>query len=121
MISNVTTILNGTEYSLATTLRVAYIVQGMHNHKPYTEVFKGMGDMPIEQQIDILYAAFQCANPEDAKTITSKVFRDYYLDNYNLKFVMGQLEKVVKGILGEEEETTDEKPQGTGETLSEGN
>ena len=35
-----TTTINGTEYSLGTTLRVAYKVQGQHNHKPYTEVFQ---------------------------------------------------------------------------------
>ena len=96
----VSTIINGNEYPLSTTLRVAYKVQGQHNHKPYTEVFKGLGDMPLEQQIDILYAAFQCANPDEAKFITQQKFLDYYLDNYTLATVMHQLEDVVKGIMG---------------------
>ena len=99
-----TTTINGTEYSLSTTLRVAYKVQGQHNHKPYTEVFQGLGDMTLEQQINILYASFQCANPEAAKEITSQKFLDYYLDNYNLKIVMDQLQAVVKGIMGTEDE-----------------
>lgn len=102
--------INGTEYSLSTTLRVAYKVQGQHNHKPYTEVFQGLGDMTLEQQINILYASFQCANPEAAKEITSQKFLDYYLDNYNLKIVMDQLQAVVKGIMGTEDEDMDNAP-----------
>ena len=31
----------GRDVDLATTLRVAYQVQGQHNHKPYAEVFQG--------------------------------------------------------------------------------
>lgn len=30
--------LNGTEYPLATTLRVAYKIQGQHNHKAYSKI-----------------------------------------------------------------------------------
>lgn len=105
-----TTIITGTEYPLSTTLRVAYKVQGQHNHKPYTEVFKGMGDMTLEQQINILYASFQCANPEQAKFITAQSFLDYYLDNYNLKIVMDQLQAVIEGIMGTEAEEKSEAP-----------
>ena len=105
-----TTKINGTEYDLSTTLRVAYKVQGQHNHKPYTEVFKGLGDMTLEQQVDILYASFQCANPEAAKEITSQKFLDYYLDNYNLKVVMDQLQAIVQGIMGTEGEENSDAP-----------
>lgn len=110
-----TVTINGTEYELATTLRVAYKVQGQHNHKPYTEVFKNLGDMTLEDQINILYAAFQCANPDAAKTLTAQKFLDYYLDNYNLKIVMAQLQSVVKGIMGtegEDDEAEGEAPEG---------
>lgn len=109
----VSTIINGSEYPLSTTLRVAYKVQGQHNHKPYTEVFKGLGDMPLEQQIDILYAAFQCANPDEAKFITQQKFLDYYLDNYTLATVMHQLEDVVKGIMGTDNSTEEESANPT--------
>ena len=114
-----TTTINGTEYGLSTTLRVAYKVQGQHNHKPYTEVFQGLGDMTLEQQINILYASFQCANPEAAKEITSQKFLDYYLDNYNLKIVMDQLKAVVQGIMGTEgEEGSDASAQENAEATS---
>lgn len=107
------TVIDGQEYPLATTLRVAYMVQGQHNHKPYTEVFKNIGDMTVEDQIGILYAAFCCANPgvQDIKTgkmrpqFTREEFQNYYLDNYNLKDLMDQLQEVIKGIMG----TTDEE------------
>lgn len=92
----------GKDVDLATTLRVAYQVQGQHNHKPYAEVFQGIGEIGVEQQIDILYAAFECANPILKQEITKQKFRDYYLDNYNLKDLMSQLQEVVKGIMGED-------------------
>lgn len=94
--------INGVEYPLATTLRVAYKIQGQHNHKPYTEVFKDIGVMHLEDQIGILYAAFECANPEEAKVIKRQHFLDSYLDNYNLKVMMDHIQGVIKGIMGED-------------------
>lgn len=93
--------INGVDYPLATTLRVAYKVQGQHNHKAYSKIFAEIGDMPLEDQIGILYAAFQIANPE--VKMLQNVFLDYYLDNYNLKVVMEQVKEVVQGIMGTEE------------------
>lgn len=93
--------INGVDYPLATTLRVAYKVQGQHNHKAYSKIFAEIGDMTLEDQIGILYAAFQIANPE--VKMLQNVFLDYYLDNYNLKVVMEQVKEVVQGIMGTEE------------------
>lgn len=107
--SNLTVIIDGTEYPLATTLRVAYKIQGQHNHKPYSEVFRNMGDMHVEDQIGIMYASFECANPQEAFRIKRKDFENYYLDNYNLKDLMDQLQGVIKGIMGED--FFDEKPE----------
>lgn len=101
---NPVTNINGAEYELSTKLMVAYKVQGYNNHKPYTEVFQSIGDMTIEKQIEILYAAFQVANPEVAKEITQKVFFEYYMNNYNLKQMMSQLQDVIKGVLGEDDD-----------------
>lgn len=109
------TVINGTEYELSTKLRVAFKVQGCHNHKPYTEVFQNIGQMPLEQQIEILFVAFQDANPEVAMTFNKKAFQDYYLENFKLKQVMSQLQEVIKGIMGEDEDednTSNEPAQG---------
>lgn len=100
--------INGVEYALDTTLRVAYKVQGMNNHKPYSKVFEELGDMLLEKQIEILYVAFQIANPEFAREFTQSMFFNYYLEHFNLKEVMAQLKSVVQGVLGE----SDEEPQG---------
>ena len=96
------TTINGVEYPLATTLRVAYLVQGQHNHKPYTEVFKDIGDMSIEDQIGIIYCAFKCANTDSTVIMPKQNFIDYYLDNFTLKEVINQLQEIVKGIMGED-------------------
>lgn len=109
--SNITTVINGQTFELSTTLRVAYKVQGCHSHKPYTEVFENLGKMPLEQQIEILFVAFQDANPEVATTFNKKAFLDYYLENYRLKQVMSQLQGVVQGIMGDDE-VVEESAQG---------
>ena len=92
---------NGIEYPLATTLRVAYKIQGQHNHKAYSKIFSEVGDMSLEDQIGMLYAAFQIANPEIK--VLQQSFLDNYLDNYNLKFLMDQIKELIQGIMGTEQ------------------
>lgn len=95
--------LNGVEYPAACTLRVAYVIQGQHNHKPYTEIFKSLGEMTIEDQIDVIFAAFSVLNPEISSSSGefSRInFRNYYLDNVDLSELMAQLQNIVEGILG---------------------
>ena len=109
----VTTIINNTEYELSTSLRVAYNIQGCHNHKPYAEVFKNIGDMPLEKQIEILFESFKIANPEVAVTFNKIAFQNYYLDNFKLKQVMDQLQAVIQGIMGDDfEELAEPAEQG---------
>ncbi len=93
--------MNDTEYPLASNLRVAYKVQGEYNHKPYTEVFAAVGDMPVEQQLKIIYIAFAIANPEAATSVPFKDFLDYWLDNYNLQDLMSALMGVIQGVMGD--------------------
>lgn len=111
-----TTIIDGTEYPLATTLRVAYMVQGENNHKPYSKVFADLGDMPIESQIGILYCAFKVANPD--VLMPKQRFLDYYLDNMNIKQIMEQLKVLIQSITGVNDE---EIAEATSAQVSEGN
>ena len=99
-----TTVLNGIEYPLNTTLRVAFEAQKANNHKPYIEVFKNIESMMLEKQIEILYLAFRLANPEAAKTYPQQMFLDYYLENFTLKQVMDQLTGVISRIMGDDED-----------------
>ena len=92
--------LFGQEYALSNKLRVAYRVQGQHDHKPYTEVFSGVGDMPIEDQIGIIYESFWCANPEVRDKISRQQFLEEYLDKYDVKALMEQLREIIQGIMG---------------------
>ena len=102
--ANPTVNIDGIDYALDTTLRVAYKVQGMNDHKPYSKVFEELGDMLLEKQIEILYIAFQVANPEAARTYSQIQFLNYYLEHFNLKEVMAQLKAVIQGVLGESDE-----------------
>lgn len=115
------TIINGREYSLATNLRVAYELQGCNNHKPYTEVFKEIGDMTLEKQLEMLYVAFKVANPDVALTLSKNDFCNYYYDHYNLGDMMNQLQGVIRGITGEDEPSTDQTANDENQETSEGN
>ena len=117
----VTTVIDGVEYPLATTLRVAYQVQGQHNHKPYSKVFADIGDMTIEDQIGILFCAFQVGNP--SVQMMKQSFINYYLDNMNLKQIMDQLKAVIQEITGFEDPAESAQPgsANTGTVSSEGN
>lgn len=97
-----TVCIKGVEYALATTLRVAYKIQGQHNHKPYSDIFASIGNMTLEDQVGILYCAFQVANPE--VKITRQEFLDHCLDNYTLKLVLEQVKEVIKGIMGADDD-----------------
>lgn len=90
--------INGTEYPLATTLRVAYKVQSCNNHASYTKVFEQIGDAPLEKQIELLYCAFQVGNPESKMKFQE--FLDAYLDNYDLRSMLSHIKSVVEGIMG---------------------
>lgn len=96
--------LFGQEYALSNKLRVAYRVQGQHDHRPYTEVFSGVGDMPIEDQIGIIYESFWCANPEARDKIPRQQFLEEYLDRYDVKTLMEQLREIIQGIMGVEDD-----------------
>lgn len=98
------TIIDGVEYPLDTTLRVAYKIQGANDHRPYSKVFSEIGDMLLEKQIEIIFLAFQIANPDAAKNYTWQKFLDYYLGNFTLKEVMAQLKIIIKNILGSDDE-----------------
>lgn len=106
--------IKGVDYPLAATLRVAYKVQGQHNHKAYSKVFSEIGDMVLEDQIGILFCAFQCANPE--VKMTQQDFLNHYLDNCTLKEVMNQVKEVIQGIMGAD----DAEMQPEGATVPEG-
>ena len=106
--------LNGNEYPLACNLRVAYVLQNQHNHESYSSILSRVGEMPLEQQIDVVYAAFQIANPETAKTFTREMFRTYVLDHneFNASVILNMIKEIISGILGKKlpDEVPDETP-----------
>lgn len=110
--------INGLDYPLATSLRVAYNVQGQHNHKPYSEVFSKIGEMKIEDQIGILYCAFTVGNPQEK---TTKIeFLNYMLDNYKGMQIMELLKNVIGEIMGVDFDAV-EVPEDKATAASEGN
>lgn len=114
-------VIEGTTYALSTKLRVAYKVQGQNGHKPYSEIFQQLDGMTVEKQIAILYAAFEVANPEATKEITAQKFLDWYLDNYNISFIMDQLQDVIGGILGQDLKDKAEQKAAEAKGTDEGN
>ena len=115
--------LNGNEYPMACNLRVAYTLQNQHNHESYSSILSRVGEMPLEQQIDVIYAAFQIANPETAKTFTREMFRMYVLDHdeFNASVILNIIKDIISGILGKKlpdevpDETASDKNAESGE------
>ncbi len=104
-------------YELSTKLRVAYKVQGKNGHKPYSEIFQKIDTMTLEDQVAILYCAFEVANPDAATDITFQKFLGYYLDNYSVGTIMDQLQDIIGGILGQDLKS----PESDATTEPEGN
>ena len=94
--------IRGNEYELATTLRVAYNIQGQHNHRSYIEIFEDIDKMTLEQQIGIVYASFQAANSDSSKLIKQSDFLNEFLDNYNLTELMKYVKDIIAGIMGKD-------------------
>lgn len=88
--------IKGKEYELATTLRVAYMIQGQHNHKAYLDIFQGLESMKLDDQIRMIYASFKCAN-RDAD-IKEQEFVDEVLDNLGLMEMMDLIRNIIDGI-----------------------
>ena len=112
MLTNgISIIFRGQEFPLSTTLRVAYEVQNQHNHKPYAQIFETLGDMTLEDQISVLWAAFKCANKDYvvSESLKFKDFLEEYLDTYNLSDLMMTLKNIIKGITGKDDEDDENK------------
>lgn len=97
--------INGVEYTLSDKLRVAYKLQEVNNHRPYTEIFKGLGGMPLEKQIEFVWIAFNMANPDmesiskPGTKMSQKEFQDYCLDNIGLSLIMDLIKDIMDGIM----------------------
>lgn len=106
--------IRGNEYELATTLRVAYNIQGQHNHRSYIEIFEDIDKMTLEQQIGIVYASFQAANPDSSKLIKQSDFLNEFLDNCNLTELMKYVKDIIAGIMGKDLEDVDSEVESSG-------
>lgn len=92
------------EFPLAATLRVAYNLQGQHNHKSYIDIFQRIDKMTLEEQIGIVWAAFAAANRDEATFIKSTDFREDLLDRYNVGELMEMVGEIISGIMGKDPE-----------------
>lgn len=85
----------GTTYEVATTLRVAYVLQSRFNHKPYMQIFQDIQGMKLEEQVRLLYTAFSIKNPD---ICTEQQFLDFVLDNWNLQQISKKVAELIEGI-----------------------
>lgn len=90
--------LGDEEYTLATNLRVAYVIQAYNNHKSYIDVFKGLSEATIEKQLEMLYAAFIVANGKHV--MDKNAFCDKCFDYLDVATVMDLIKQIIEGITG---------------------
>lgn len=95
---NIELTIGESTYKLATNLRVAYVLQGMHNHKPYLEIFQGVDKLPLEGQIGFLYAAYKVACTGDV--MSRDEFLNLCLDNLDLSIIMDTIKQIIEGVTG---------------------
>lgn len=95
-----TVLFRGENKPLATNLRVAYAVQGQHNHKSYMDVFTGIDEMSLPQQVGIIFLAFTFANKDIE--VTEEEFFNEFLDTNDVSSLMETLTQIIEGIMGKE-------------------
>lgn len=112
--------LGGKTYTLAANLRVAYNVQGQHNHRSYMEIFKEVDSMPIEDQIGIIYEAAKVGSNGNVPSRAD--FLSAYLDDPNASIVnmMKTLKQIYEGIVGQKLEAPEENTDNQESTESVG-
>lgn len=91
----VTIKFKGEEYELSTKLRVAYEIQNKFGHKPYMEIFQDIQTMKLEDQIKMIYVAFNLMNPD---VCTETVFREEVFDSWNLTIITQTIANLVEAI-----------------------
>lgn len=96
----ITVSIGNHSYEIATTLRVAYEIQGMNNHKSYLDVFRDLDKMTIENQIDFIYAGYKVAVPSSEPLMDKVSFRNLCLDNLDLMEMMSIIKELIEGITG---------------------
>ena len=113
----------GEEYELSSKLKVAFLIQKAFNHKPYTEVFRDIGNLGIERQIEIIWLAFKEENPEVALGLNLAKFQEGLFEDSNVTYIYEALTGVIEGIMYHgmsEEEIEEKKMEGQEEPTSRG-
>lgn len=113
----------GEEYELSSKLKVAFLIQKAFNHKPYTEVFREVGTLGIDRQIEIIWLAFKEENPEVAIGLSLTKFQEGLFEESNVTYIYEALTGVIEGIMYHgmsEEEIEEKKMEGQGELTSRG-
>lgn len=113
----------GEEYELSSKLKVAFLIQKAFNHKPYTEVFREVGTLGIDRQIEIIWLAFREENPEVAIGLSLTKFQEGLFEESNVTYIYEALTGVIEGIMYHgmsEEEIEEKKMEGQGELTSRG-
>lgn len=109
------------EFNFATTLRVAYKIQGYNNHTSYTKIFREITEATVEKQVEILYAAFQIAEPVKSLSYKQQDFLAFVLDNCSTRELMSVLTDILMGITGATEaDIDDEDDEDEDETSDDG-
>lgn len=99
--------INGIEYPLSASLRVAYNIQRRYKNRPYMEIFEGISSSLLEEQITILYESFKIANKDSA--LSEAQFRDAIIDDEDygilgiLELIKELVERIMQGGLSDEE------------------
>ena len=96
-------------FELAANLRVIYSLREITGAKNIREALKNLTSLDLEDQIQLLYAAYQ-ANNKDT-TISAKEFEDKVIDNLGIFAIADVIEKLADNLMyaGLSKEQVEEK------------
>lgn len=96
-------------FELAANLRVIYSLREITGAKNIREALKSLTSLDLEDQIQLLYAAYK-ANNKDT-TISAKEFEDKVIDNLGIFAIADVIEKLADNLMyaGLSKEQVEEK------------
>jgi hypothetical protein len=89
-------VFKGAEYDISTKLDVAFAIQKAYDHEPYLQVLGSVDQMDLEEQIKLLYTAFNYRNPG---VCTLKEFSDDFIDTGNVELLIEKIGELTEGVM----------------------
>lgn len=91
--------MNGKTYELATSLRVVYALKDLTKAKTLQEAINSIGQLDMDGQLELLFAAYKAGGGKNDNTITKEEFMDTLIDTQGVFAIADTVNKIADGLL----------------------